>query len=665
MYLQEIKLTNFGIYRGEHCIALDRASGGRNVTLVGGLNGRGKTTILEAVFVALYGRRAVRFLQDERIGYEEFLRQHTNKSALGSETSVELTFVLEGSNTATINIRRYWPTDAKTVADQLTVTRDGRADAYLAQGWDYYVEQIIPLGIARFFFFDSEKISNIANDDTYEEVKDSIRVLTGVQTVNQLINDARRLARKSEETIDTGDTAAAIEYRMSTLDEQEEQLEKDISRQVQEAARLRSAIDKTVRRLKDLESDFWKRGGQLERSRDQIVADKHVADEQLQILKHKALELCSAPSTPLLLCQPLLERTSKRIQEDEESRAVRYSSFILRQLQESLRKHISDNLQEAQRIGIEQRVEEEFSRLLDKEAANELLPISPATKTAIEVLLAQAEYYCTSISTVLRGIEEHNAKLTELDLHLSYEADNYEASTLLEEIKQHNQQLGSMQNDLTKAIEQQQTLEMQLEQVKQRRAQLIKELTAQEQLLDDGARIIKYATITEAVMTEFKRRLQHKKVRTLEAQILECFSFMAQKETMITDIKIDADTLNITLYDYQGGQLQKSQLSAGEKQIFAIAILWGLATSSGYRLPVIIDTPLGRLDSRHRTNLVKRYLPHASEQVLVLSTDEEVNGSYFELIEPYLNRAYTVVYDENEKCSSIVPGYFGGATIDS
>ena len=85
--------------------------------------------------------------------------------------------------------------------------------------------------------------------------------------------------------------------------------------------------------------------------------------------------------------------------------------------------------------------------------------------------------------------------------------------------------------------------------------------------------------------------------------------------------------------------------------MFAISILWGLALSSGYKLPVIIDTPMARL-------------PNASSQVIVLSTDEEINGKYLDDIKAYVNKAYTLIYNDSEKCSTIEPGYFGGGYND-
>lgn len=106
-------------------------------------------------------------------------------------------------------------------------------------------------------------------------------------------------------------------------------------------------------------------------------------------------------------------------------------------------------------------------------------------------------------------------------------------------------------------------------------------------------------------------------------------------------------------------ELLKSQLSAGEQQMFAVAIVWALALTSGYKAPVIIDTPMARLDSSHRANFVTKYLPAASSQVMVLSTDEEVYGRYLDLVRDNVVDYYTLLYREEEQCTSIVHGYFG------
>ena len=105
--------------------------------------------------------------------------------------------------------------------------------------------------------------------------------------------------------------------------------------------------------------------------------------------------------------------------------------------------------------------------------------------------------------------------------------------------------------------------------------------------------------------------------------------------------------------------LTAERLSAGERQLLAIALLWGLAKASGRLLPTAIDTPLGRLDAGHRMHLVERYLPFASHQVLLFSTDEEIAGDYLDRLKPWIGKSYYLNYDDSTGTTRIVPGYFG------
>ena len=136
---------------------------------------------------------------------------------------------------------------------------------------------------------------------------------------------------------------------------------------------------------------------------------------------------------------------------------------------------------------------------------------------------------------------------------------------------------------------------------------------------------------------------------------------MVQKDSLVSKIQIDTDTLDVTILDRDGHELRKNQLSAGEQQMFAISIVWALARTSGYKAPVVIDTPMARLDSSHRANFVTRYLPAASSQVLVLSTDEEIYGRYLDMIRENVADSFTLLYQEDEQCTTIAHGYFGEA----
>jgi DNA sulfur modification protein DndD len=112
------------------------------------------------------------------------------------------------------------------------------------------------------------------------------------------------------------------------------------------------------------------------------------------------------------------------------------------------------------------------------------------------------------------------------------------------------------------------------------------------------------------------------------------------------------------LRDQSGHVIPREELSAGEKQILAISILWALSKTSGRPLPVIIDTPLGRLDSHHRMNLVKNYFPHAGHQVILLSTDTEVDQGLHTELKPYVSHYWHLIFDKGERRTCAREEYF-------
>ncbi len=81
-------------------------------------------------------------------------------------------------------------------------------------------------------------------------------------------------------------------------------------------------------------------------------------------------------------------------------------------------------------------------------------------------------------------------------------------------------------------------------------------------------------------------------------------------------------------------------MKAGEQQMFAIATLWALREVSGRPLPVIIDTPLSRLDDDHRRAMLAEFMPQVAQQVIVLATTTEFDEETFAFLQPAVSRAY-------------------------
>ena len=127
---------------------------------------------------------------------------------------------------------------------------------------------------------------------------------------------------------------------------------------------------------------------------------------------------------------------------------------------------------------------------------------------------------------------------------------------------------------------------------------------------------------------------------------------------MLLQAKIDPKSYQVSLIDLNGGSVSKDDLSAGEKQIFALAMLSALGKTSGRNLPVMIDTPLGRLDSLHRKKIIDNYFPYASHQVIILSTDTEVDENYYSQLNKHISKAFHLTYNIEHGKSDITNGYF-------
>lgn len=177
------------------------------------------------------------------------------------------------------------------------------------------------------------------------------------------------------------------------------------------------------------------------------------------------------------------------------------------------------------------------------------------------------------------------------------------------------------------------------------------------ELRDSSDRTIKYSNMALGIIEKYQVELQKRKTGVLAETVTECYKKLANKKNLIDKVEMDSDSLNMKYVSEDGNEIQKDSLSAGEQQLMVIATLWALAICSKKKLPVIIDTPLSRLDSMHRTSLIQTYFPNAGEQTIILSTDTEIDSRYYELMKDNVGDEFTLRYDELTKSTSIEIGY--------
>ena len=175
---------------------------------------------------------------------------------------------------------------------------------------------------------------------------------------------------------------------------------------------------------------------------------------------------------------------------------------------------------------------------------------------------------------------------------------------------------------------------------------------------EENNRALTYAQSSRDILKNFSIKMTEQKIKDLEQEFSISYQRLARKDDTWIQASIDPKNFSVKLLDKSDNVIDKNRLSAGEKQIYAISILEALAKTSGKKLPIIIDTPLGRLDSKHRTNLIQNYFPHASHQVLILSTDTEVDEEFYRDLSVSISHAYRLEYDSMNGCSTPVEGYF-------
>jgi DNA sulfur modification protein DndD len=170
--------------------------------------------------------------------------------------------------------------------------------------------------------------------------------------------------------------------------------------------------------------------------------------------------------------------------------------------------------------------------------------------------------------------------------------------------------------------------------------------------------MLKHSQKVRDTLGRFRTRIVQRHAENMETLMLESFRKLLRKKELVEGLTINPETFEATLTTKDGKPLPFDRLSAGEKQLLATSLLWGLARASGRPVPTIIDTPLGRLDSSHRKHLIERYFPSASHQVLLLSTDEEIVGNYLKELKPFISRTYLLEHNEAAGQTNLREGYF-------
>ena len=331
MIIKELKLHNFGVYAGTNVFDF---KADKPIALIGGLNGRGKTTFLEAVLLSLYGKNSFAYSEGRRQTYGQYLKSYVNVADGSKETYVELTFCMNANGTDEYKIKREWNGNGSRTSESVTVYKDGEYNQFLTNNWAMFMENVLPSALSTFFFFDGEKIATLAGESTSAQMKESIKALLGITVLDHLENDLNRvIARAAKSSVDA-EEADKLEKLRKAKEESVEQL----ASSDEKLAGLRKDLSETQRNLDKLNEEYIAKGGDIVNQRQELIEQRTLLRAKTQGINDELLN-ASASELPLLLVRDLLFNIREKAEIEHDQKTI---SAALEKMVKALPTYISD-----------------------------------------------------------------------------------------------------------------------------------------------------------------------------------------------------------------------------------------------------------------------------------------------------------------------------------
>jgi len=656
MIIKNLIVNNFRVFRGVHEIDLAPRSGNKENTaspiiLFGGLNGAGKTSILSAVRVALYGRIAF----GRGLSTPEYQKQldaliHNGVGISDNRSSIELVFTHSHNGIESeYKVTRAWERGKR---DKLTLEQNSEELTQLSYDQcQSFLTELIPTGIADLFFFDGEKIADLAEDESGQVLQTAVRRLLGIDVVERLRNDLAIYLKRH----DAAAMPANIQAQIEKLDKERLDAEHEALDLTNQASLSRARIDLVAKDIDNAEAELSSRGGAWASSREQEKAKQLGLDAERKELE-KTLRSEIEGDLPFAFAPNTLQKLLAQLNEEKATKQANsfnkeLTSFMT-ELTWKLNAEMSDATTAIETIG----------KCLDDRESNQQnneikLDISDRELNQIEAQInVQSPASFSRFDKARQRLAEVEEAISALSVNIARAPEQEQLETQLNNVK-------TLTSKRTKAILEHKE---KTEAAKRKYREAI-ELARKIQKLHDKHKVafnaeasLGNAQNAHMMLADFSEQLTQVRVKQLEAEFIKSYQKLARKDDLKLSARINTTTFDVELIDDKEHAISRKALSAGEKQIYAIAILEALGKTSGKKLPIIIDTPLGRLDSKHRDKLIEHYFPEASHQVIILSTDTEIDESYFNNthFKDEISHAFEIQFDGATKSSSLKEGYF-------
>ncbi|WP_102345892.1 DNA sulfur modification protein DndD [Bacillus sp. Marseille-P3661] len=652
MIINEIQLTNIGAYKGVNSFDF-RTENNSNVILIGGENGAGKTTLLNAIKLGLFGSYGYGY-KTENADYFKRVKSilnHNAKKNCENNFRIKLEFSLvDNFEKIDYILHRHWHTNDQNIKENFELIANGKhLTEYDKELFQSKLKEIMPPQLLDLCLFDGEEIARIVNEDLLSDyLKNLSKVVFNLDLFETLEMD---LENYSTQDIDSK-KLNSLEQELYDLNTNEKNTRRKIYHTELQIKELNQQKEDLSGEYHQLRNDFERYGGLVKSERDEIITEmNHIEVYRKQNLE-KIKEFVSN-LLPFYLTKELLGQTREQIQNEESMQLYKQldTKLTTEKIQEILYSLNSE-------IGTDESniMKEKLLDLLKPE--EEIAQIHGASfseSSLIENMYLKVESGLDQ--EVINVITENKNKLNELQElreRLKVNDTTNEFSSMIERMEHIQLTLHRLDAELSQQ-------EILLEQLKTEFENTMNSINKIQSTLRDNDKT-KSSFLESQKIIALSRRFREiqlkKKLKQVQIEASIMLKKIFRKHNYVSTIIINPANYDVILLDSQKDPIEKSTLSAGEKEILLISIIWAIFKCSGRKVPFIFDTLLGRLDRTHKAAVLREFIPNCGRQAIILSTDTEIDEDHYRILKDHVAKEYMLEFNVERKETRILNEYF-------
>jgi len=679
MIIKSIQLNNFRIYKGQNIIDLS-VTDHENIIIVSGKNGFGKTTFLMSLVWCLYGRQMsdVDDIYKKEIenngNYRQYIKSSLNRQAeFEGKTKFSVSVTFSGITTIPdvtcneLKITRTYYTEGNKEED-LEILIDGYESELVKDiGAEHFIRDfIMPMEIAKFFFFDAEKIVSLAEIHTAEQrqkLSYAFSEVLGIKQYQNLKDDLEQyLDKLKSESANTKEKAELkrLKTDVEIADDRIKEVQEEIKNLEEEASGMKYEINKLQEKLIKQGSVITvEQLNELKDRKDDL--EKQVGILNAELKKHYEI-IPFAISGNLLtevLGQVIIERDiiSQKFNDDRveqvadniindlikiphpEDLVINYKvqEYYIDNLKQLIYKHIGGESDRNQEYHTNTQVIHNFSEPEKSELNQFINNIRLSFKETFNRI--NSDYI--RAKNELNGINKQIKLAEEKSENPLVKADRERKSQLEKEYESILRNIGVLEQEISTNSDTKVNSKKEIKRISDK----LKVSKGKQQISQEVEKSIKYL---KNFIADFKIEKKH----SLSRRIKEGLDILLHKKSFISDVHVEilGDDIEIDLIDARGKEINKDSLSKGEQQMYATALLKGLVDESNIDFPVFIDSPMQKFDIDHSNSIVKHFYPKVSNQVIIFPLlKKEMTREEFNILLPSISKTFLIKNTDNEQ----------------